>query len=70
MSQSWFTDEEYGELQVVRREDGWYVEPSGVAGETKCLLSGSVERDSDVQELEVRVKSYRKGSILRQIISP
>jgi hypothetical protein len=64
MSQTWFTDRKRGKLRVVRRDDGWYVEPSGVAGETKCIFSDleTTVSDADTHSFEVEVTDYFQGT--------
>ncbi|MFP9192163.1 hypothetical protein ACLI4Q_10970 [Natrialbaceae archaeon A-CW1-1] len=65
MSKSWFTEKgAQGELELERRDGGWFVSSPGSVGDTKCLISNPVhlEGASSTHVVEIEVTRFCIGS--------
>lgn len=62
MNESWFTEGNQIELQVVRQDGSWYVKQSEVSGKTSCIFQNESPADGSELTVPVEVVSYRQGA--------
>lgn len=62
MDESWFTEGNQIELQIVRQDGNWYVKQSEVPGKTSCIFQNKSPADGNELTVPIEVVSYRQGA--------